>query len=150
MRGGQRVPHQWLIVTCDHAELIDATRRLGRGSGVLLLGPLPAARLRQLRRVAAKRGLAIAQEHPRTAARVHNSGELRDALLRRTPLILLSPINPTPSHPNWEPIPRMRAAALARLGGRRLIALGGMDARKFARIRKLGFQGWAGISAFRT
>jgi thiamine monophosphate synthase len=31
-----------------------------------------------------------------------------------------------------------------------LIALGGMDARKYARIRNLGFQGWAGISAFRT
>jgi thiamine-phosphate pyrophosphorylase len=44
----------------------------------------------------------------------------------------------------------MRAAALARLAGRRLIALGGMDARKFARIENLGFRGWAGISAFRT
>jgi thiamine-phosphate pyrophosphorylase len=44
----------------------------------------------------------------------------------------------------------MRAAALARLGGRSLLALGGMDARKFARIGRLGFRGWAGISAFRT
>jgi hypothetical protein len=44
----------------------------------------------------------------------------------------------------------MRAAALARLGKRRLLALGGMDARKFARIKGLGFQGWAGISAFKT
>ena len=33
---------------------------------------------------------------------------------------------------------------------RKLFALGGMDSRKFARIRMLGFQGWAGISAFKT
>jgi thiamine-phosphate pyrophosphorylase len=76
--------------------------------------------------------------------------ELRRALLARTSLVLLSPLRPTQSHPEWKPIPRMRAAAMARLGRRSLVALGGMDARKFARIKRLGFQGWAGISAFRT
>lgn len=44
----------------------------------------------------------------------------------------------------------MRAAALARLAGRGLIALGGMDARRYATIARLGFDGWAGIDAFRT
>jgi hypothetical protein len=44
----------------------------------------------------------------------------------------------------------MRAAAMARLAGRRLIALGGMTEKRYLRIRPLGFQGWAGISAFRT
>jgi thiamine monophosphate synthase len=44
----------------------------------------------------------------------------------------------------------MRAAALARLGRRNLFALGGMNARRFARVKELGFQGWAGITAFRT
>jgi thiamine-phosphate pyrophosphorylase len=76
--------------------------------------------------------------------------ELRRALLARTPLILLTPLYPTGSHHDWKPIPHMRAAALARLGQRKLFALGGMNARKFARIRALGFQGWAGIWAFRT
>jgi thiamine-phosphate pyrophosphorylase len=95
-------------------------------------------------------GVPVVEERRRGAARVHNAGELRRALLARTPLILLSPIFPTRSHPDWKPIPRMRAAALARLGRRKLVALGGMDARKFARIKRLGFQGWAGISAFRT
>lgn len=84
------------------------------------------------------------------AVRVHNIRELRRALLARTPLILLSPIYPTRSHPDWAALQRMRAAALARLGGRRLIALGGMDERNFRRVERLGFQGWAGISAFRT
>jgi thiamine-phosphate pyrophosphorylase len=44
----------------------------------------------------------------------------------------------------------MRAAALARLAGRKLVALGGMDERRFRRVERLGFVGWAGISAFRT
>lgn len=150
MRCRQRVPRQWLVVMGDSAGLARAVRRLERGSGLLLLEPLPAVQGRQLRRLARLRGLTIAEEKPAKAARVHNDRELRAALLRRTPLILLSPLYPTPSHPDWQPIPRMRAAALARLGGRRLIALGGMNARKFARISELGFQGWAGISAFRT
>lgn len=65
-------------------------------------------------------------------------------------MVLLSPLFPTDSHPDWKPLKRMRAAAFARLARRKLIALGGMDARRFARIRHLGFKGWAGISAFRT
>jgi hypothetical protein len=44
----------------------------------------------------------------------------------------------------------MRAAAFARLAKRRAIALGGMDAQRYARLAQLGFIGWAGISAFRT
>jgi thiamine-phosphate pyrophosphorylase len=71
-------------------------------------------------------------------------------MLARTPMILLSPIFPTGSHPDWKPIARMRAATLARLGRRKLVALGGMNARRFARVKALGFRGWAGISAFKT
>ena len=146
MRRRQTAPQQWLIVrgAGDRAGLA-AALRLRPGSGVLLLGPLPARELRKLR----LRGLTIVQEHRGNAARVHDVRELRSALLVGMPLIFLSPLYPTATHPAWEPIPRMRAAALARLSRGTLLALGGMDARKFARIRRLGFQGWAGISAFR-
>jgi thiamine-phosphate pyrophosphorylase len=68
----------------------------------------------------------------------------------RVPLVLLSPIYSTLSHPDWRPIPRMRAAALARLGGGKLIALGGMNRKRYATMERLGFIGWAGISAFKT
>ena len=146
-----RIPHHWLIV----ADLPDkgmwvALRRLRRGSGVLVLVELTAKDRRRLRHLATSRELTVAIESARAAARVHNVRELRHALLARTPLILLSPLYPTRSHPDWQPLPRMRAAALARLGSRRVLALGGMDARKFPRIRRLGFQAWAGISAFKT
>ena len=143
----QTAPKQWLILRgADDREGLAAARRVSRGTGVLLLATLPSTETRRLR----LRGLVVVQEQRRIAARVHGLRELRPALLDGTPLIFLSPIYPTSTHPDWKPIPRMRAAALARLAGRKLLALGGMDARKFARIRRLGFQGWGGVSAFRT
>jgi thiamine-phosphate pyrophosphorylase len=148
MHRRQRVPRQWLIIANEGE--ISAVQRLARGGGVFVIARLPPRSTRQLRTIARLRGLTVVREGRKNAARVHNVQELRAALLARTPLILLSPLHPTRSHPDWEPIPRMRAASLARLGRKQLFALGGMDARKFARIRPLGFQGWAGISAFRT
>jgi thiamine-phosphate pyrophosphorylase len=147
MKPRQSLPKQWLILDSRLDE--DGVRRLARRSGVLVLGKLSASERRRLKRLAKARSLTMVAEG-RTAVRVHNLRELRRALLKRTPLVLLSPIHSTGSHPDWQPLPRMRAAALARLGGRRLLALGGMDPRKFARIKALGFQGWAGIRAFRT
>jgi thiamine-phosphate pyrophosphorylase len=147
MRPRQTIPRQWLIIAESG---IDAAGKLPPGSGILLLRKLPPRELRVLRQIARIRGLMIVDEHPRSAARVHDVRELRRARLSRTPMILLSPLFPTRSHPNWKPLQRMRAAALARLGKRNLFALGGMDARKFARMERLGFRGWAGISAFRT
>jgi thiamine-phosphate pyrophosphorylase len=152
-RRQSRVPRQWLIVDARVGDqLWKAVKCLPRGSGALiLLHDLSAGKrerlIRQLRRVAAARELLLIDEME-GAARVHNLRELRRALLSRSPLILLSPLCPTRSHPDWRPIPRMRAAAYARLAGRRLIALGGMDERRFRRIERLGFIGWAGIDAW--
>jgi len=149
MQRRQSIPRQWLIVNAQpDRELWETLRGLQRGSGVLVLVELSGADRRRLLVLARGRELTVPQEGD--AERVHNVRELRRAMLRRAPLILLSPIYPTRSHPEWRPLPRMRAAALAHLGRRKLVALGGMDARKSARVRRLGFQGWAGISAFRT
>ena len=151
MRRRQTVPHQWLIVPARlDAEAFARARRLPRGNGILLLQAPSAAGQRRLRHLARQRNLLVVVERPRTAARVHDVRELRRALLARIPLILLSPLHPTATHPEWTPLPRMRAAALARLGRRRLVALGGMDAKRYATVAPLGFTGWAGISAFRT
>jgi thiamine-phosphate pyrophosphorylase len=145
MRRRQTNPRQWLIVRgADDREGIAAARRLPRGSGVLLLKRLPAREMRKLR----LRGSNVVQERRGSAARVHDVRELRRALMVRTPLIFLSPLYPTASHPEWRPIPRMRAAALARLADRGLVALGGMDERRFRRVRRWGFIAWAGIGAW--
>ena len=148
MTRGQTTPEQWLIVSTPLER--KALLRLRRGSGVLVLGKLQPAEGRYLRHIARSRGLVVAALAPKTAVRVHSLEELRLTLLRRTPLVILSPLYPTLSHPDWEPFTRMRAAALARLANRKLTALGGMNERRFRRIQRLGFVAWAGISAFRT
>jgi thiamine monophosphate synthase len=137
-----------MIITDEGA--IEAVSRLPRGSGILLLKPPRARDMRRLRGLARRRHIAIIVERPRTAVRVHNSRELLRAMQARTPLILLSPLFPTSSHPDRKPIPRMRAAALARLGRRCIVALGGMDQERFATLAPLGFADWAGISAWKV
>jgi thiamine-phosphate pyrophosphorylase len=145
----QTDPEQWLILaSAPRNQDWLAIRRLPRRSGVLLLQEFDASERRAIRHMAKLRGLRTATEGRCGAVRVHNVRELRQALLRRTPMILLSPVNETRSHPDWKPLPRMRASALARLAGRRAIALGGMTARRYAKIAPLGFIGWAGISAW--
>ena len=144
MSSRQSIPDKWLVIAKGP---IDAAGRLPLGSGLLLLQPTMLDH-RRLRNLVRRRKLALVVEEPRVAARVHDSRELRRALLARTRFIFLSPLFPTSSHPDWRPLPRMRAATLARLGGRRLIALGGMNERRFAEVAPLGFIGWAGISAW--
>jgi thiamine-phosphate pyrophosphorylase len=150
MRSRQIAPRRWLIVADQDGQATIATAKsLPRGSGIFIVAKLCTSDLRYLRRESRRRGLFLVRERKGTAERVHNVRELSAAMLRRTPLIFLSPLRSTRTHPDWVPIPRMRAAALAQLGQRRLIALGGMDDSFYATIRPLGFVGWAGISAFR-
>ena len=139
------LPRAWFIVDSSRWEPDELLRRLPRGTGILVLRGAESARLRRLARI---RGMTLVEESSGDAARVHDIRELRQALHRRTALILLSPVFRTESHPDWRPIPRMRAAALAWLGKRSLVALGGMNAKRFKRVERLGFQGWAGISAW--
>jgi len=134
-------PHRWLVI--DGAA--QWPNWLPAGTGIFVVNGRASARLRRLARM---RGVTLLDEGSGEVARVHDMSELRRALLRRTAVILLSPIRPTTSHPGWKPMPPMRAAALAQLAGRRLFALGGMDEERFRRVEPLGFLGWAGISAF--
>ena len=143
----QRLPDEWLVIVQGP---LDMARRLPLGTGLFLVQRPAANDLRRLRMMVRQRQLVLVVEKPGRAMRVHSSRELRRALLARSRLILLSPLFTTSSHPDWKPIPRMRAAALARLGGRGLIALGGMNRKRFATIAPLGFVGWAGISAWRV
>jgi len=148
------IPSEWLILNAAlHEDIWRTLCKLPRHTGILVLHHELSGRerrklIRLLKRFGRTRRLTIVDEAGRHAARVHDTVELRKAMIARTPLILLSPMFPTRSHPEWEPMPRMRAAALARLARRRVIGLGGMDHRRFRSIRKLGFIGWAGIDAW--
>jgi len=59
----------------------------------------------------------------------------------------VSPVFATRSHGGVAGIGPMRAARVAR-GLGEVVALGGMDARAWRRIARLGFDGWAGIDAW--
>lgn len=148
MKRRQTLPARWFVLT--GRESLEDLRQLPPGTGALVLPGLPPRSLLDVRRVARTRRLWLVLELSGVPLRVHNMGELRRALGAQTPLILISPLYRTRSHPDWVPLPRMRAATLARLAGRQAIALGGMDARRYAKVAPLGFIGWAGISAFRT
>ena len=141
----QSLPEQWLITDPRIAGgLAGVLRRLPRGSGVVARVPLTRTEWR----IARARELVVVTEGQGGAARVHDAREIRRARLSGARLLLLSPMFPTRSHPDWSALPRMRAAALARLGGRNMLALGGMDAARYRRIAPLGFIGWAGIDAW--
>ena len=154
MRRRQTVPSRWLVLDERLGEqLWPSVERLPRGAGVLLLhhrlGRRKRARLlERLRRIAHRRGLVLVDEALGGAARVHDLHEIRAARLKGADLLFVSPLFATRSHPEMRPLPRMRAAALARLAGRHAIALGGMNETRFGAVRALGFQGWAGIDAW--
>ena len=150
----QSLPSQWLVADERLGDnLWRAVRDLPRGSGVLFLYralPLLERRkmLGRLRRLARFRDLLIVEEAAGQAARVHNLRELRAARMRGARVVFLSPIFATRSHPDWKPLPRMKAAAIIRPAREPVIALGGMNERRFRRIARLGFSGWAGIDAY--
>ena len=154
MNRRQSVPRQWLAADHRLGEgLWHALEQLPRGSGVLILyRDLPkgerARLVARIRKVAQRRGLKVADEAAGEAARIHNMPDLRRAAAARVPLLFLSPLFPTRSHPEWRPLPRLRAAGMARIARVPVIALGGMDLTKFRRVRRLGFHGWAGIDAW--
>ena len=149
MRARQTVPRQWLIIPDRvDAQAVRQARTLATGTGILLLQAPSGPHVRRLRQVALQRRLVLSVESRRRAVRGHNLCELRRALRARTPLVLLSPIYPTRSHPERKPLHRMKAAAMTRASSVPVLALGGMSERRFRRLERLGFHGWAGIDAW--
>ncbi|WP_294172425.1 thiamine phosphate synthase [uncultured Sphingomonas sp.] len=135
------------------SDLPGIVRRLPRGSGVVVRHHhLPPAErralLRRLRRLATGHGVKIVDDQGGCVARVHSARELCRALLRKPELLFLSPLFATRSHPDWQPLGHMRAAALVRMAKRPAMALGGMSARRYRQVRSLGFAGWGGIDAW--
>jgi thiamine-phosphate pyrophosphorylase len=145
------LPPRSAVVVRPHA--------LGNASG--------EGRLRHLRRIArAKRHLLLlggpgdlraydgrhgfrgsGRERPFSAP-IHNRREAQRARRTGVPVILISPVYPTRSHSDASPIGRRGLRLLAAAAGGHAIALGGMDAKRFRKLRIDGVQGWAAIDAF--
>ena len=164
-----RYPSIWLFTDERLGDgLWAALRRLPPGSGVVFrhhsLARAERARLfRAVTRRAHARGLIVLSARallPGTDG-VHGPGlgrglrtwpahDRREALAgvrAGAGLLFVSPVFPTRSHPGAAAL-GARAVRIGRGLGVKVIALGGMDARRFRRVRGHGFNGWAGIDAF--
>jgi len=85
---------------------------------------------------------------------VHDGAEAQRARRLGAVIMLISPVFPTRSHPGAPVLGRAGFAKLAAVtrgspaAAPRAIALGGMDAQRYRRLRLHGAQGWAAIDAW--
>ena len=79
---------------------------------------------------------------------VHDAREAVRARRAGADVLFVSPLFPTRSHPGARAKGPVRARLAAGRGPGVLIALGGMDERRFRRVRPLGFAGYAAIDAW--
>jgi len=139
-----------------------ALRRLPPGSGVVFRHHATPPRERRalflrVRRIATARRLLIvgvgampgaAGRHGGRGATTAPAHDRREAIRHRDARYLfVSPVFATRSHPGAPALGPMKAARIACGLGPAVIALGGMDERRWRRIRRLGFDGWAAIDA---
>lgn len=165
----QPPPRLWLMTDERQGDgLWAALERLPRGAGIVFRHyGLPAPQRRnlfeQVRRVARRQRLVLIAaggalpgadgRHGgrgrgiRTAA-AHDLREVRAAELQGADIVFLSPVFPTRSHPGAASLGPVRFGLIARQARARIIALGGMDARRARRLARLGAYGWGGIDAW--
>jgi thiamine monophosphate synthase len=79
---------------------------------------------------------------------IHSIDEAEAACTDGAAIVFVSPVFPTSSHPDAKPLGRPLARRIALAAGAPAIALGGMNALKFAGLKRDGFYGWAGIDAW--
>lgn len=149
--------------------LWSALARLPRGSGVVFRHhATPAAERRRLfariRRIAQARRLVLVRAGTQAMPGEHgvHNGSGRGLLTRSVhsvpeaiaarrggaDLVFVSPVFATRSHPGARTLGAVRLGLLLRATEMPAVALGGMDARAFRRLRGLGVWGWAGIDAW--
>ena len=164
-----RYPVRWLMTDERVGDALwPALRRLPPGSGVVFRhhATPPAERralLRRVERIAIARRLtllvaaggsgkggvhgAAPGKRPRSWS-AHDRRQAIAGVRRGASLMFVSPVFATRSHPGAKPLGPMRAATIACGLQVAVIALGGMDERRWQRIKRLGFDGWAAIDAW--
>ena len=165
-----RHPVRWLMTDERQGErLWPALERLPRGAGVIFRHYRTAVAERRalfarVRRVARRRGLVLVLaggeswrgatgRHARRGRGVvtwpaHDRREALAAVRAGADVVLVSPVFATRSHPGVRTLGLWRAAAVARGLSVTVIALGGMDERRWRRVAALGFDGYAAIDAW--
>ncbi len=150
---------QWRVRIQDESAYLNLTRRAvkhcrTRGLGLILNAdpawviPTGAAgvhlnreRLMALRQRPLPRSLWV-------GASCHDPTEIRQAEQTGVDFVLLSPVLPTPSHPDARPLGWEQFAAWVDQAKLPVFALGGMTRAKLAQAKQSGAQGIAGIRGF--
>jgi thiamine-phosphate pyrophosphorylase len=78
----------------------------------------------------------------------HSFEEAQEAWRSGARLIFLSPLFATRSHPEKAPLARAESLKVVAASPVPVIALGGMNRERFAKLQQDGFYGWAGIDAW--
>ena len=167
----RQLPRIWMMTDERMGEgLWAALHRLPRGAGVVFrhYGLPPAERKRayaRVARIAGKRRLLLVRAGPRVGreggvhgadrrdrglrtASAHSRPEAVRAIRDGAQLLFVSPVFATRSHPGARTLGRTRLGLMIRGLGVPVVALGGLDERRFAGLRGLGIFGWAGIDAW--
>jgi thiamine-phosphate pyrophosphorylase len=169
------LPQIWLMTDERIADLPGSIARLPKGSGIVFrhysLNSRERRALFEQVRVLARRSrhfLLLADTpgcarawgadgaHDRSrlrsqglrSASAHDLVELNAATRAKADLIFVSPVFSTRSHPGSRTLGRLGLAAIASRSQVRIIALGGMNARKAKILTKSRIHGWAAIDAF--
>lgn len=148
------------------ADLLSVLRALPPGAGVVFrhrsLPPGERHRLfLRIRRVAQARRLRIsavgglpgAPGHGGRRALTSPAHDRREAVAgvrAGAAWLFVSPVHPTRSHPGARPLGVSRASAVTNGLAAGRIALGGMTAARWLRLRRYGFAGWAAIDGLVT
>lgn len=164
-----RYPVRWLMTDERLGDALwPALRRLPPGAGVVFRhhATPPGERralLRRVERIAAARRLTLlvacggsgkggvhgALGTGQRSWAAHDRRQAIAGVRQGAALLFVSPVFATRSHPGATPLGPMRAATIGRGLEVAVIALGGMDERRWRRIARLGFDGWAAIDAWR-
>lgn len=122
--------------------------RLARGERHRLFLRVRRLALARRLRISAAGGLPGVSGHGGRRAMTHAVHDRREAVAAAragTEWLFVSPLYATRSHPGAPPLGARRALQITRNAGGRRIALGGMTAARWLRLRRYGFDGWAAI-----
>jgi len=163
------LPRQWLMTDTRMGDALwPALERLPRGAGVVFrhYGLDSAERRVLLDKVAAvarRRGLVLLAaggldgpdgthnqraRHGLWSRSAHSRWEIVAAQRAGADLVFVSPVFATRSHPGARGLGVSRLGLMIRGTGMPVIALGGMNARRWRSVAPLGIHGWAGIDAW--
>lgn len=168
MQRRKPVPTIWLM-TDERlgADLWTILRRLPPGSGVVVRHHITPARgrrllIKRILRIGHARRLTVIVAGGFAGAdgshawgngpglRTRSAHSRREALIAvrgGADVVFVSPVFATTSHPGASPLGIMKAGRIGQGLGSNIIALGGMTARRWRRLARFGFSGWAAIDA---